>query len=331
MNDVPVIDISAWETSSVQDRRDLAEKVNEACINWGFLLVSGHGVPQELIARMFAVSYGFFDLSDEEKSKCDSALYQGGRGYFSIGKKALARTKGDLAAPGDQKETFWSGAEPVEDDPYYASPEAQGHYVKNVWPERPEDMAAIWTEYRFACQRVAETLMSIFATALELPADWFADKIDKPISTLVIHHYPEQKAAPVPGALRAGAHTDFGSLTLLMTEKRLGGLQVMGRDETWHDIDPVPGAFIVNIGDLMERWTNDTWRSTLHRVVNPPASSGSASRRLSLVYFHTPNYDAEVSCFETLIENGVAPKYPSITAGAHHRAKIARSNTGQSK
>jgi len=102
-----------------------------------------------------------------------------------------------------------------------------------------------------------------------------------------------------------------------MTENSPGGLQVMGMDNEWHDIQPMPDAFIVNIGDLMERWTNDNWRSTLHRVVNPPVNTGSEARRMSVVYFHTPNYDTEVTC----------SKYPPITAGAHHKEKINRNNS----
>lgn len=327
MKEVPVINISAWRSGTVQDRQALADLVNEACVKWGFLLVSGHGVEQALIDRMFSVSYDFFDLSEDEKKQFDSAGYKGGRGYFSVGKKALARTKGDMRAPGDQKETFVTGEEPVEGDPYYATPEAQGYFMENIWPTHPADMKHVWMDYRTACQDVADTLLSIFAMALAMPPDWFEPKADKPISTLIVHHYPEQKTPPVPGALRAGAHSDFGTLTLLMTEDRPGGLQVMGLDGEWHDIRPVPGAFIVNIGDLMERWTNDTWRSTLHRVVNPPADAGSAARRMSVVYFHTPNHDTEVSCFQTLQTKGAIPKYPSITAGEHFMEKISRNNS----
>ena len=299
MKEVPIIDIC-------QDHHVVAEMVNEACIKWGFFLISGHGVPKHLIGRMFSVSYEFFDLSEEEKLQYDSTGRKGGRGYFSVGKKALARTYGDLNAPGDQKETFVSGAEPIDGDPYYFTPEAEGHFAENIWPIYPSDMKQVWIMYREACQAVADKLLNIMECSL---------KADKPISTLIVHHYPEQKTPPE--GIRAGAHTDFGTLTLLMTENNPGGLQVMGMDNEWHDIQPMPDAFIVNIGDLMERWTNDNWRSTLHRVVNPPVNTGSEARRMSVVYFHTPNYDTEVTC----------SKYPPITAGAHHKEKINRNNS----
>ena len=114
----------------------------------------------------------------------------------------MARTYGDLKAPGDQKETFVSGAEPVDGDPYYFTTEAEGHFAENIWPTYPSDMKQVWVMYRDACQVVADKLLNIMECTL---------KADKPISTLIVHHYPEQKT-PHEG-IRAGAHTDFGTLT----------------------------------------------------------------------------------------------------------------------
>lgn len=327
MNSIPVIDVSTWRNGSEQERDSIATAVNEACTKWGFLLVSGHTVSPDLIDRMFAITYEFFDLTEQEKRLYDATGREGGRGYFSLGTKSLARTRGDANAPGDQKESFLTGAEAVPDDPYYSAKGADGHFAKNPWPDQPSDMQSVWLEYRHACQEVSNCVLSIFARALGMGDDWFESRIDKPISALVAHHYPEQKVSPSSGAIRSGAHTDFGSLTLLMTENRPGGLQVMGLDERWHDIVPLPGAFIVNIGDLMARWTNDIWRSTLHRVVNPPADAGPDARRLSIVYFHTPNYDAEVSCMETFLEKGHKAKYVPVLAGEHHLGKIMRTNS----
>jgi len=326
---VPVIDISAWQNGTEQERDFIAKAVAEACVTWGFLLLSGHGVPADIIDRIFAITYDFFDCSEQDKLLCNASGRKGGRGYFPLGTKSLARTRGDINAPFDQKESFLIGAEPVDNDPYYATPDAQSHFAENVWPNQPADMQSVWLEYRHACQTVSDVVLSIFARSLGKSDNWFESRIDKPISTLVAHHYPEQQRPPEAGAIRSGAHTDFGSLSLLLTENRPGGLQVMGPDESWHDIAPLPGAFIVNIGDLMARWTNDCWRSTLHRVVNPPIDSGEAARRLSIVYFHTPNYDAEVSCMETLLSSGQVAKYAPVLAGEHHKEKITRTNSLQ--
>ena len=274
MKEVPVIDIS----------QDVSWAVKKACSEWGFLVVSGHGVSEDLIDNMFKTSYDFFDLNVKEKQKYDRTKV--GRGYYLLRAKALARTYGNLDAPGDEKESFTSGDEVVEGDPYYFTPEAEGHFTENIWPNF--DMKQIWTEYKKSCQGVCDRILNLMNCTL---------KADRPLSTLIAHNYPEQKTKPE--GIRAGVHTDFGTLTLLLTENKPGGLQVMGLDNEWHNVQPLPYTFIVNLGDLMKRWNNN-WRSTLHRVVNPPLNSDS--RRVSIVYFHSPNYDTDV--------NG-------ITAGEH--------------
>ena len=141
-------------------------------------------------------------------------------------------------------------------------------------------MKAVYEEYDKMCVDLSQRLLDLMHCPL---------RSDKPISNLIVHNYPKQDVSPE--GIRAGMHTDFGSLTLLLTEDKPGGLQVMGLDEKWHDVKPLPYTFIVNLGDLMPRW-NPEWRSTLHRVTNPPV--GSESRRMSIVYFHAPNYETEV-------------------------------------
>lgn len=126
-------------------------------------------------------------------------------------------------------------------------------------------------------------------------------------------------APPKPGQLRVGAHSDYGSLTILATEDRPGSLQVCDASGAWSDVPILPGTFVVNIGDLMARWINDRWISTLHRVVNPPDGAGAESRRQSLVFFHNPNYDAQVACNPTCLVPGAAPKYPPTSSGEHLR------------
>jgi isopenicillin N synthase-like dioxygenase len=161
--------------------------------------------------------------------------------------------------------------------------------------------------------------MRQFALALSLDEHWFDDKVDKHISTLQLSNYPDQKIPPQLGQLRASAHSDWGSLTILKTEDRPGGLEVCTDDGAWRPVPFVPDTFIVNIGDLMARWTDDRWVSTLHRVVNPPEEKAHDSRRLSLVFFHQPNYDAVIR----QIRPG-APKYEPITSGDYLRMRIAQ-------
>ncbi|MFT7221570.1 MAG: isopenicillin N synthase-like dioxygenase [Candidatus Azotimanducaceae bacterium] len=325
MNNVPMIDISARQKGTEPERDSIASAVDETCITGGFLLVSGHAVPADLIDPMYAITYDFFGCSEQDKRLCDADGRKGGHGYFSLDTKSLACAGGDINAPGDQNKSLLAGAEPVDNDPYYLTPGAQGHFADNVWPSQTADIHSVWfvwSEYRQACQTVSDVVLSIFARSLGMSDNWLESRIYKPISALVSHHYPEQQGPPDTGAIRSGAHIAFGSLTLLITENRSGGLQVMGLDEAWYDIVPLPGAFIVNISDLMARWTNDTRRSTLYRVVNTHVDSGEAARRSSIPYFHTPNYDAELSVMETFLSSCRVANFAPVLAGEHHKEKL---------
>jgi isopenicillin N synthase-like dioxygenase len=166
--------------------------------------------------------------------------------------------------------------------------------------------------------------MRIFALALGLDEHWFADKIDDHCSTLFANHYPAQDTPPLPGQLRLGEHTDFGSLTLLHQDDAPGGIEVRDPAGAWRPVPHVPGAFVVNIGDLMARWTNDRWVSTLHRVVNPP-SDRRGEARLSLPFFHQPNADALIECIPTCAGENDPPRYEPVLSGAWRDAKVAAS------
>lgn len=327
LQSIPVIDIAPWFKGDAAARAAVARTVGDACTNWGFLIIQGHGIDTQLMQSIKDVTYAFFDLATEEKLKCDSTGRPGGRGYYRVASKSHARTRGDATAPGDLRETFFAGAEPIPGSTYTSAPEAGRHFAPNVWPIRPDNMRAIWENYFIQCNTLAADLLHICARALDLPENWFDDKIDVPISTLTAQHYPKLEQPPAPGQVRSGAHTDFGTLTLLMTENKPGGLQVMGTDGQWHDVRPVPGTYIVNLGDMMAQWTNDRWRSTLHRVVNPPRDAGEAARRLSIVYFHTPNYDAMIECIPSCTDATHLPKYAAIRAGEHLAQKLQQTDS----
>ena len=208
--------------------------------------------------------------------------------------------------------------------PYFTGPAAGKHFHPNLWPERPAELRGLYEDYFRTMGALAEELMAIFALALDLPEGFFADKVDRHISRLRVRNYPAPAVPPQPGQLRAGAHADYGSLTILRTEDKPGGLQVLNRAGEWVDVPIAPDSFIINIGELMARWTNERWKATLHRVVNPPAAQASASRRLSLVFFHNPNYDAPVAALPGTVPAGEAPKYPATTSGEHLRAQFVR-------
>lgn len=314
---VPVIDIAPFLAGTPGGKAKVAGDVGRACEEIGFLTIVGHGVPSELIDETYAVSKAFFGLPPEEKLKVEHPPGLA-RGYFPIGARTLAYTL-DKEAPPDLNESFAIGPTDVPEDEYYRRPEAHSYFAENVWPERPSQFRRVWTEYFRAMETLAADIMRIFAVALRVPEAFFADKVDRHISVLRAISYPEQSAEPASGQLRAGEHSDYGSLTILRTEK--SGLQVRNRSGEWTDVEAFPDSFIVNIGDLMMHWTNDQWISTLHRVVNP---SRDKAARLSMVFFHQPNYDAVIRC----IESGRGPsrpaKYPPVTSGEWMMRKIRK-------
>jgi isopenicillin N synthase-like dioxygenase len=179
-----------------------------------------------------------------------------------------------------------------------------------------------WTRYYAAMEDLAARLMRVFAVALNMPETYFDAFINHPVSALRALNYPEQRVAPSAGQLRAGAHTDYGSLTILLPQAGSRGLEILTPDGQWTPVPPIPGAFIVNIGDLMARWTNDSWVSTLHRVVNPPPAEGGLDRRQSLAFFHQPDWDAEITVLPACVNPGDAPHYGPVRSGPYLMSKF---------
>ena len=320
LRSVPVIDIAPFLSGSPEGRRQVAAAVGQACEEIGFLIVKGHGVPRELVGDMYDVSRRFFDLPLDEKMKTHGR--ERSRGYGPIGEEALSYGLGK-AAPADVKESLYEGPMDVPDTPYFRGPVGAPHFVPNVWPRRPVGLEAIWRAYYRQMERLAGDIMRIFAIALDLPEHFFDDKIDNHVSRVRAINYPDQAEPPLPGQLRAGEHTDYGTITILRIEDAPGGLQVRNRQGEWLDVAAAPDAFVVNIGDLMMHWTNDRWISTLHRVLNPPRDAALGTRRISLVFFHQPNYDALIECLPSCQGPGRPAKYPPVTSGEHRNRKFA--------
>jgi isopenicillin N synthase-like dioxygenase len=301
------------------DRAAFAAELDAACRDIGFLLVAGHGVPPDLIRRVHAVSTAFFRLPESEKRPLQVAP---GRihGWTGARQSYLA----DTLAPGEQRAPDWKegfSVGPVDTPPDLTAEEAP-YFGRNLWPTRPDGFVEVWEDFYREMERLAETLMAAFALALRLPEDYFAARIDRHITGLAAHYYPPQPVAPAPGQLRAGAHTDFGSLTILSTGDDSSGLQVRDRDGIWQDIAAPPEAFVVNIGDLMAQWTNDRWVSTLHRVVNPSPERAHLPRQ-SIAFFHQPNWHALVECLPGCGSVTNLPRHAPITSGAHFERKLA--------
>jgi isopenicillin N synthase-like dioxygenase len=319
--DFPVVDLAAVRRPQVSAaaRLEVVRQVASACEEIGFFAVTGHGVPGAVIADLITQSYAFFDLPLAEKLAVRRPRPEQNRGYVAPGEERLARLRGDDTPP-DLKELYTIGPFDTPESPYFTQPAAYPSFAPNLWPARPVGLRPAIQAYWHELYRVARMLCRISAEALDLTLEFFDDKVDKHISQLRIMHYPPPQAAPLPGQLRAGAHSDLGMMTLLYSDNDIGGLEVMDRAGRWVPVPVIDGAFTVNVGDLMMRWTNDSWRSTLHRVVNPPEATNDLSRRLSIGMFFIPNYDAVVAPIAGL---GEAPKYPPITVADYRTSRFA--------
>lgn len=316
---VPVIDVAPFLNGSASDKNAVAKAIDQACRDIGFLVISGHGVANSLLADVHRTSREFFDLSLDEKMKVARPAPTVSRGYVPVEGESVGRSRDSEDYSGDLNESFMIGPVDLPDPDYAFAEDAGAHFAPNLWPSVPTELQAIYIKYYESMGHLATSLMSMFAIALDLDENYFASMVDRHISRLRVRNYPAPSTQPKPGQLRAGAHSDYGSLTILATEDRPGGLQVCNAAGEWVDVPIVAGCYIVNIGDLMARWTNDRWVSTLHRVVNPDDNHWDQSRRQSIVFFHNPNYDAEIRCLETCIGEGVDSKYEPTTSGNHLR------------
>ena len=326
---VPVIDISSYGAGGDVGKRRVATEIDRACRDIGFLVIAGHGIAPPLVEEMRETARAFFDFPLDDKMRLRHPARDVLRGYTPIESEAVARSRGEAVPAGDLNESFMVGPVDPVDAAYSTAPAAGKHFAPNLWPERPESFRPTATRYYRAMSELAQVLMRLFALGIGLEEEFFDTRIDRHISRLRLRNYPDQVTKPLPAQLRAGAHSDYGSLTILATEDRPGGLQARNAAGEWVDVPAIPGTFVVNLGDLMARWTNDAWISTLHRVINPPEELAGDSRRISLVFFHNPNYDADVSCIPTCLKPGDMPKYPPTTSGEHLRRLFVATQLGE--
>jgi isopenicillin N synthase-like dioxygenase len=307
---IPVIDLEQLTEGSFDDARQLAEEIDWACREVGFFVVVGHGVPEATIDELHRQALAFFDLALADRLGVAMPAPGYPYGYSAMSSEALNRSIGGAAAP-DAKETFNIG--PIDPPPRpleeMDDPDERAVYAPNLWPAALPALRPAAEQYYRAMSRLSRHIMEGFALALGVAGDTFEPLIDRHASALRLAHYPPIDGAGLDvGHFRAGAHTDYGTLTVLWTDGQ-PGLQVLLPKGGWTDVEHVDGGLLVNLGDLMARWTNDRWRSTMHRVV--PAGAG---RRLSIPFFHNANWDAPIEC---IVERSEPARYPPTTAGRH--------------
>lgn len=310
-NALPVIDVSGLRSAEPADRREVAGNIRAACLDLGFMYIVGHGVPQELRAAMFEQTAAFFALPMDRKMAMDMKYSVGNAGYESMRTQTL-----ESGAPPDLKEGLFIGEELPLDHPRVV---AGGFNLgPNRWPDGMPGFRETMNAYVAEMLDLGETLMRGIALSLDLDESFFDEYCTEPLFGLRPLHYPPQPANAHPDEKGCGAHADFGGITMLMQDDN-GGLQVMGADGEWIHAPPMADSYIVNLGDMIARWTNDRYRSTLHRVVN-----FSGKERYSIPFFYSGRLDHEVAALPGCLEPGETPRYPPTTVEAHMREMYAR-------
>jgi len=317
MDQVPVIDLTPAREGSRDDRRRVAALIDEACVDIGFFAISGHGVPAAVCDDLREAAHAFFALPVETKRRASPADPTTPRGYHALAGETLAAAN-DAPTPPDLKEFYHVGPVDTADEPYYTSAKGRQFFLPNIWPDEPRAFRSAAVTYYRTMHGLVAALMRLTALGLGVDERFFDDKVDRSIGTMRLNYYPRQTTAPLPGQLRAGAHTDYGGLTILNGEDVPGGLQVLTRSGNWVDVRTRPDEFVINIGDLLMRWTNDRWLSNMHRVVNPPSADNRP--RLSIAFFNHPNWDVMIEC----IAPGGQPRHAPVMSGDYRDLKYAK-------
>ncbi|MFV9429035.1 isopenicillin N synthase family dioxygenase [Rhodococcus aetherivorans] len=280
-HEIPIIDIAGLVDGS--DVEAVARRIGQACEQVGFFYVKNHGVPSELVKRMYAATEEFFGLPDEAKNNVH--IEKSGptaRGYIPpFAENADPQNNVDL------KEAFDYAAKQDRVSPFFGP---------NLMPAELPEFEITCDEYYAAMRTLAGHLVRAFAISLGLPADYFERMQTDPITIQRLLHYPPQDPTANDNTIGIGAHTDKGILTIL-SQDNVGGLQVQNKDGEWISAPPVEDAFVINIGDLVQLMTNGKYSSTIHRVVNE-----SGAGRYSVAFFIDLDFDALVETVPTCVD-----------------------------
>lgn len=300
--DIPVIDFSGFDLANTEDRQRIATEVAHACETSGFFYVSNHTVTKKTIDSLLSHSQAFFDQSLAEKSKIDIKHSSFSRGYIPMyGEKNNEHSEGDL------KESFDIAIEISEDDPDYLA--GNPLYGPNQRPANVPGFNRALDTYFESMTQLSGQLYRAFALSLDLPENYFLNMLDKPLDILRLLRYPPQPVIDKESQIGTGAHSDFDCFTILYQDPT-GGLQALNSEDEWIDARPVEGTFLINVGDMLERWTNGRFVSTVHRVINR-----SEKQRFSIVFFAAPNYHTMVECLPSCCADDNPPRFEPISAG----------------
>jgi isopenicillin N synthase-like dioxygenase len=301
---IPVIDFAAMQTADLTARQAVANQLRRACIQVGFFYVKNHGVSQTVIDQMFAQMHRFFALPLEEKMQIHIAKSSNHRGYVP-----LLEENTDPTAKGDLHEAFDCALDVPANDADVSA--GKTLYGPNVYPTNLPGFQEAIDRYYWEMFALGRQIFQAFALALDLPEDFFEDKITKPLAQLRLLRYPPQTGEIDEKQIGTGAHSDYECFTIL-AQDQVEGLQVLNSAGEWIAAESIPGTFVVNVGDQMARWTNDLFTSTLHRAINR-----SGRERYSIPYFFGPNYDTWVDVLPSCVSPEYPAKYSPVTTGEY--------------
>ena len=316
---VPIIDISGFEQGDRYVRDSLARIVDDTFTTSGFMVVVNHGIPGPVIADAKSTIRSFFAQPNAEKLKvrCPGQM---SRGYFPHESIASGRYGVNQDAPPDLMESFAIGAFQA---PTWASDSSGSSAFEgdNIWPEGPANFRTSVEAYYLAVERMAERLMRLFARALRVEEDYFLPYFTPYNGVLRLNLYGKLTSPPLPGQLRIGEHTDLGGFTILNTDSSCGGLQIRDSAMQWHDVEAPENSFVINIGELMQAWTNDRWRATCHRVVCPRTDAENVDR-LSIPFFANPDPASIIRSVPTCLDPGSAPRHAPFESGEFRKRRM---------
>ncbi|HVJ52702.1 MAG TPA: 2-oxoglutarate and iron-dependent oxygenase domain-containing protein [Aliidongia sp.] len=308
---IPVIDIAPLSGADAAAKARVAADLAEAASRVGFLYITGHGIAPELIEGLEAAAGDFFALPMAVKQKYHIGLSTCHRGYVPTGEEGFYESMPDVV---DLKEAFDTALDLPADDPDYRA--GNRMLGPNVWPSELPEFRRQVTDYYRAAIGLGRTLFRGFALALGLEEDHFAPYLTKPTSQLRLIHYPPSHLAQTRSDWGIGPHTDFECFTLLHSTQP--GLQVQNSAQNWIHASPIPGAFVVNIGDMLEAWSNGRFVATGHRVIKTPRE------RFSFPLFNALDYPTRVEPMPAFCSPDNPPRYPAIIAGEHLEAQTIR-------
>jgi isopenicillin N synthase-like dioxygenase len=308
---LPIINFAAFVQGDEVSKRQIAQEIYQACHQVGFLYLTKHGIDPGAIDRAFEQSRAFFALPAATKQQIAWSNELSNRGYVGMERERLDETK-----PGDLKEAFNVGKERAETQIGSLNPAL----VVNRWPADLPLFKATICSFFDECAAAANRIFQAFAIALNMPELYIVEKHQTQDFTLRLLHYPPLTSLPKTGQIRAGAHSDYGSLTSLFQDN-VGGLEVQTACGDWVPAPAIPDAILVNTGDLMQRWSNDVFCSTKHRVALPQDEAAGRDR-YSIAFFCQPDAEAEIVCFPSCQSADNPPRYAPITSGDYLLSRL---------